>query len=261
MSERMMMRRLVVTVATISLLAGCTMGQNYHRPAISSPVAFRGGGDVPAADPASLADLKWFEVFNDERLQEMIRTALVQKLRHPRRRRSRRGGARQPRHHPRRPISHHRGRRGRDQRAHLRERVGSTARGCGSDPHLWRGRTQPALVRGGRVGAAAPRDRSRAGRPACQRLQPQSGDDDARQRRRGRVLQPARVGRGAGDREAHAGSPREVAATHQESGPRRHGNASGSSAGRAAGSRGRPGDSGSRAADRADRESDQLPAR
>ena len=78
MSERMMMRRLVVTVATISLLAGCTMGQNYHRPAISSPVAFRGGGDVPAADPESLADLKWFEVFNDERLQEMIRTALVQ---------------------------------------------------------------------------------------------------------------------------------------------------------------------------------------
>ena len=78
MSKRMMMRRLVVTVATISLLAGCTMGQNYHRPAISSPVAFRGGGDVPAADPASLADLKWFEVFNDERLQEMIRTALVQ---------------------------------------------------------------------------------------------------------------------------------------------------------------------------------------
>ena len=78
MWERMMMRRLVVTVATISLLAGCTMGQNYHRPAISSPVAFRGGGDVPAADPESLADLKWFEVFNDERLQEMIRTALVQ---------------------------------------------------------------------------------------------------------------------------------------------------------------------------------------
>ena len=73
-----MTRRLVVTVATISLLAGCTMGQNYHRPAISSPVAFRGGGDVPAADPASLADLKWFEVFNDERLQEMVRTALVQ---------------------------------------------------------------------------------------------------------------------------------------------------------------------------------------
>ena len=39
---------------------------------------FRGGADTPAADPASLADLKWFEVFKDERLQEMIRTALVE---------------------------------------------------------------------------------------------------------------------------------------------------------------------------------------
>ena len=78
MPKRMMRKRLIAAIGTICLLAGCTMGQNYHRPAITSPVAFRGGGDVPAADPASLADLKWFEVFNDERLQEMIRTALVQ---------------------------------------------------------------------------------------------------------------------------------------------------------------------------------------
>ena len=33
---------------------------------------------MPTSDPASLADLKWFEVFKDEKLQELIRTALVQ---------------------------------------------------------------------------------------------------------------------------------------------------------------------------------------
>ena len=32
---------------------------------------------LPPADVTSLADLKWFELFKDERLQEMIRTALV----------------------------------------------------------------------------------------------------------------------------------------------------------------------------------------
>jgi multidrug efflux system outer membrane protein len=33
---------------------------------------------MPTTDPASLADLKWFEVFKDEKLQDLIRTALVQ---------------------------------------------------------------------------------------------------------------------------------------------------------------------------------------
>src|SRR5262249_32889089 len=31
-----------------------------------------------ATDPTSLADLKWFEVFKDEKLQELVRTALAQ---------------------------------------------------------------------------------------------------------------------------------------------------------------------------------------
>ena len=32
---------------------------------------------LPAGQAASLADLKWFEVFKDDKLQELIRTALV----------------------------------------------------------------------------------------------------------------------------------------------------------------------------------------
>jgi multidrug efflux system outer membrane protein len=59
------------------LLTGCTMGPNYHRPPIQTPDAFRSPTPV-GPDPASLADLKWWEVFKDEQLQELERTALVQ---------------------------------------------------------------------------------------------------------------------------------------------------------------------------------------
>jgi outer membrane protein, multidrug efflux system len=57
-------------------VAGCTAGPNYRRPDLAPPPAFR-GAPAAAPDGVPLADLKWFEVFKDERLQEMIRTALV----------------------------------------------------------------------------------------------------------------------------------------------------------------------------------------
>jgi multidrug efflux system outer membrane protein len=43
---------------------------------VPSPAAFRGADSAPPADPSSLADLKWFQVFKDEQLQELVRTAL-----------------------------------------------------------------------------------------------------------------------------------------------------------------------------------------
>jgi multidrug efflux system outer membrane protein len=55
-------------------LAGCAAGPNYRRPAVSPPPAFR--GQLTPPDGASLADAKWFEVFKDEQLQGLIRTAL-----------------------------------------------------------------------------------------------------------------------------------------------------------------------------------------
>src|SRR5499426_478768 len=73
-----MKNRLLIGTVIVSLLAGCTVGPKYRRPIVQPPSAFRGSGDTAAApDPESLADLKWFEVFKDERLQELIRTALV----------------------------------------------------------------------------------------------------------------------------------------------------------------------------------------
>jgi multidrug efflux system outer membrane protein len=68
----------VGTIWAVVLLSGCTVGPNYHRPAIQTPTAFRSPSPAPTSDPASLADLKWWEVFKDEKLQELERTALAQ---------------------------------------------------------------------------------------------------------------------------------------------------------------------------------------
>lgn len=55
-----------------ALLAGCTLGPDYRRPAAPAPEAWR----VPAEEAGSLADLEWSGLFQDETLQRLIRTAL-----------------------------------------------------------------------------------------------------------------------------------------------------------------------------------------
>ncbi len=57
-------------------LTGCMVGPDYKRPSVEIPPQFR-AAMTPEAAP-SIADLKWFEVFKDEHLQELIRVALVQ---------------------------------------------------------------------------------------------------------------------------------------------------------------------------------------
>jgi len=77
--EDFMKKRFMIGAVTLSLLAGCTVGPKYRRPTVKSPDVFRGTADPTATpDPNSLADLKWFEVFKDSQLQELIRTALVE---------------------------------------------------------------------------------------------------------------------------------------------------------------------------------------
>jgi NodT family efflux transporter outer membrane factor (OMF) lipoprotein len=58
------------------LLAGCTVGPNYRQPQVPVPATFRAPAPLPEPQAASLADLKWFEVFHDEKLQELIGAAL-----------------------------------------------------------------------------------------------------------------------------------------------------------------------------------------
>lgn len=73
-----MKKRLITGIVIVSLLAGCGVGPKYRKPIVQPPSAFRGDSDRAAEpDPSSLADLKWFEVFKDEQLQKLIRTALA----------------------------------------------------------------------------------------------------------------------------------------------------------------------------------------
>jgi multidrug efflux system outer membrane protein len=62
------------------LLAGCTVGPNYKRPKVDVPTVYRGSAAEQAANSgaASLGDQKWWEVYPDEELQKLIRTALQQ---------------------------------------------------------------------------------------------------------------------------------------------------------------------------------------
>src|ERR1700758_961918 len=62
------------------VLSGCAVGPNYHRPVVQAPTVFHGPEDSqqPEAQSASVADLPWWQVFNDPQLQELIRTALKQ---------------------------------------------------------------------------------------------------------------------------------------------------------------------------------------
>ena len=63
----------------ISLLVSASLGQKkYQRPLVKTPDTFRGADSSSMSDQTSIGNLKWFEVFKDEELQKLVRTAMVQ---------------------------------------------------------------------------------------------------------------------------------------------------------------------------------------
>ena len=56
-------------------LSACMVGPDYTKPSVEIPPQFRA---ARLSDAESIADLRWFEVFKDEYLQELIGVALVQ---------------------------------------------------------------------------------------------------------------------------------------------------------------------------------------
>jgi multidrug efflux system outer membrane protein len=70
----------IAVCALVGLLAGCTVGPNYKRPNTDTPAAFRVLTPEEAANTSaqSLGEQKWWEVFQDQQLQKLIRTALQQ---------------------------------------------------------------------------------------------------------------------------------------------------------------------------------------
>jgi multidrug efflux system outer membrane protein len=72
-----MTKQLILATVIVSLLGGTIIGQKKtDRPPI--PSTFRGIDATAPADQTSIGDLKWFEVFKDEELQNLVRTAMVQ---------------------------------------------------------------------------------------------------------------------------------------------------------------------------------------
>ena len=68
------MRRILLVVCITTVLTGCLVGPNYKRPAVPAPTQFRAGEPQPG--PASLGDVKWFDLFQDDRLRDLIAESL-----------------------------------------------------------------------------------------------------------------------------------------------------------------------------------------
>jgi NodT family efflux transporter outer membrane factor (OMF) lipoprotein len=71
------MKRFIYLLPLV-LLAGCRVGPNYKRPAVPVPGEFR--GQTAPASPASLADTRWPDLFQDAALKQLVATALAQNL-------------------------------------------------------------------------------------------------------------------------------------------------------------------------------------
>jgi len=66
--------RAAAALALATLAAGCAIGPNYARPDLVSPDGHRGAIDPSQAE--SLADLAWWDVFQDPVLQELVIEAI-----------------------------------------------------------------------------------------------------------------------------------------------------------------------------------------
>ena len=69
-----MARRLLLAALLGSMAAACTLGPDYQRPPVATPETWR---QAAAAD-ASIANIPWWELFNDEQLRSLIETALAE---------------------------------------------------------------------------------------------------------------------------------------------------------------------------------------
>jgi multidrug efflux system outer membrane protein len=74
------MRKFLVVIGVAIVSTGCIVGPRYKKPAADVPGSYRGLAPDEAIKPdsVSLGDQKWWEVFQDEQLRFLIRTALQQ---------------------------------------------------------------------------------------------------------------------------------------------------------------------------------------
>ncbi len=75
-----MKKLLIANILGASLMTGCMVGPNYQKPAVPIPPSYRdlSENQQAVAQVASYADLPWWQVFQDPKLQELVRIALKQ---------------------------------------------------------------------------------------------------------------------------------------------------------------------------------------
>ena len=67
-----------VACSTLLMYVGCAIGPDYKRPVVETPEVYRGSLD--SREAKSLADLPWWEIFQDPALVTLIETALQNNL-------------------------------------------------------------------------------------------------------------------------------------------------------------------------------------
>ena len=74
------MKHWLALLSATLLTSGCTVGPNYKRPIVAVPSSYRGMVPEQGAQTqtAPLGDQKWWDIFQDEQLRALIRTALAQ---------------------------------------------------------------------------------------------------------------------------------------------------------------------------------------
>ena len=72
------MKTSIVALFIVSLCQAVVLGQKgYQRPQVQIPTNLDRQVSTPQTDPQTIADLKWFDVFQDDKLQALVREALV----------------------------------------------------------------------------------------------------------------------------------------------------------------------------------------
>ena len=68
----------ISALACWTLVCGCTVGPNYKKPNVDVPTTYRNAtpDEMAAGNGPTFGEMKWWDVFKDEQLQGLIRTAL-----------------------------------------------------------------------------------------------------------------------------------------------------------------------------------------
>ena len=72
------MKKLALLPVVIVALAGCAVGPNYKRPIVNLPTDYRAAARAQSDSAASLGNEKWWDVYQDPVLAQLIHSALQQ---------------------------------------------------------------------------------------------------------------------------------------------------------------------------------------